>query len=76
MTTTETELKISEEPLAERVLRQVRSGTLHESRLLPAGAGRGQEARPVRGAGRAGTPSWPAVACVNRSILSVTLDSP
>ena len=33
--TTETEFKISEEPLAERVLRQVRSGTLDESRLLP-----------------------------------------
>ena len=35
MATTETELKISEEPLAERVLRQVRSGKLDESRLLP-----------------------------------------
>ena len=34
-TTTETEFTISEEPLAERVLRQVRSGTLDESRLLP-----------------------------------------
>ena len=30
-----TELKISEEPLAERVLRQVRAGTLDEARLLP-----------------------------------------
>ena len=29
-----TEFKISEEPLAERVLRQVRSGKLDESRLL------------------------------------------
>ena len=49
-----TEFKISEEPLAERVLRQVRSGTVDEARLLPsgreAGAGRGQEARPARGA--------------------------
>ena len=35
MATTETELKISEEPLAERVLRHVRSGKLDESRLLP-----------------------------------------
>ena len=34
---TTTELKISEEPLAERVLRQVRAGTLDESRLLPSG---------------------------------------
>ena len=33
--TTETGCKISEEPLAERVLRQVRSGKLDESRLLP-----------------------------------------
>ena len=33
--TTETEFNISEEPLAERVLRQVRSGQLDESRLLP-----------------------------------------
>lgn len=32
---TTTELKISDEPLAERVLRQVRSGTLDETRLLP-----------------------------------------
>ena len=52
--TTETEFNISEEPLAERVLRQVRSGQLDESRLLPSaekrGEGRGQEARPARGA--------------------------
>ena len=34
MMTTDTELKISEEPLAERVLRQVRFGKLDESRLL------------------------------------------
>ena len=32
--TTETEFNISEEPLAERVLRQVQSGQLDESRLL------------------------------------------
>lgn len=32
---TTTELKIPEEQLAERVLRQVRSGTLDEARLLP-----------------------------------------
>ena len=36
-----TELKISEEPLAERVLRQVRSGKLDEARLLPSAEGRG-----------------------------------
>ena len=50
--TTETEFKVSEEPLAERVLRQGRSGTLDESRLLPSaekrGARRRQEARPTR----------------------------
>lgn len=34
-TMTTTALKISDEPLAERVLRQVRSGTLDEARLLP-----------------------------------------
>ena len=44
MTTTETEFKISEEPLAERVLRQMRSGTLDESRLLPSA---GKRARDV-----------------------------
>ena len=52
MMTTDTELKISEEPLAERVLRQVRFG---EARRVPAAAlgrkavaGRGQEAGPAR----------------------------
>ena len=34
-TVTTSELKISHEPLAERVLRQARSGTLDEARLLP-----------------------------------------
>ena len=43
MTTTETELKISEEPLAERVLRQVRSGALDESRLLPSAEKRARD---------------------------------
>ena len=43
MTTTETELKISEEPLAERVLRQVRSGELDESRLLPSAEKRARD---------------------------------
>ena len=41
--TTETEFKISEEPLAERVLRQVRSGTLDESRLLPSAEKRARD---------------------------------
>ena len=36
---TTTELKISEEPLADRVLRQVRAGKLDEARLLPSRAG-------------------------------------
>ena len=40
---TTTELKISEEPLAERVLRQVRAGTLDESRLLPSGEKRARD---------------------------------
>ena len=43
MATTETELKISEEPLAERVLRQVRSGKLDESRLLPSAEKRARD---------------------------------
>ena len=43
MTMTETELKISEEPLAERVLRQVRAGTLDESRLLPSAEKRSRD---------------------------------
>ena len=43
MTMTETELKISEEPLAERVLRQVRCGTLDESRLLPSAEKRARD---------------------------------
>ena len=43
MTTTETELKILEEPLAERVLRQVRSGELDESRLLPSAEKRARD---------------------------------
>ena len=43
MTTTQTELKISEEPLAERVLRQVRSGELDESRLLPSAEKRARD---------------------------------
>ena len=43
MTTTETELKISEEPLAERVLRQVRSGELDDSRLLPSAEKRARD---------------------------------
>ena len=43
MTTTGTEFKISEEPLAERVLRQVRSGTLDESRLLPSAKKRARD---------------------------------
>ena len=51
MMTTDTELKISEEPLAERVLRQVRFGKLDESRLLPSGEKR---ARDVVKNGRAG----------------------
>ena len=41
--TTETEFKISEEPFAERVLRQVRSGTLDESRLLPSAEKRARD---------------------------------
>ena len=40
---TTTELKISEEPLAERVLRQVRAGMLDESRLLPSGEKRARD---------------------------------
>ena len=52
--TTETEFNISEEPLAERVLRQVRSGQLDESRLLPSAEKRARdvvkEAQPARGA--------------------------
>ena len=40
---TTTELKISEEPLAERVLRQVRAGTLDETRLLPSAEKRARE---------------------------------
>ena len=43
MTTTETELKISEELLAERVQRQVRSGELDESRLLPSAEKRARD---------------------------------
>ena len=43
MTTPETEFKISEEPLAERVLRQVRSGELDESRLLPSAEKRARD---------------------------------
>ena len=43
MMTTETEFKISEEPLAERVLRQVRSGELDESRLLPSAEKRARD---------------------------------
>ena len=38
-----TELKISEEPLAERVLRQVRSGKLDEARLLPSAEKRARD---------------------------------
>ena len=38
-----TELKISEEPLAERVLRQVRSGKLDEPRLLPSAEKRARD---------------------------------
>ena len=63
MTMTETEFKISEEPLAERVLRQVRPGKLDESRLLPSAEKRTRAwARSSTGSrrGRAGTPSWPA----------------
>ena len=41
--TTETEFNISEEPLAERVLRQVRSGQLDESRLLPSAETRARD---------------------------------
>ena len=41
--TTETESKFSEEPLAERVLRQARSGTLDESRLLPSAEKRSRD---------------------------------
>jgi hypothetical protein len=41
--TTETEFNISEEPLAERVLRQVRSGQLDESRLLPSAERRARD---------------------------------
>ena len=41
--TTETEFNISEEPLAERVLRQVRSGQLDESRLLPSAEKRARD---------------------------------
>ena len=40
---TTTELKTSEEPLAERVLRQVRAGTLDEARLLPSDEKRARE---------------------------------
>ena len=39
-----TEFKISEEPLAERVLRQVRSGTVDEARLLPSAEKRARDA--------------------------------
>ena len=38
-----TELKISEEPLADRVLRQVRSGILDEARLLPSAEKRARD---------------------------------
>ena len=41
--TTETEFNISEEPLAERVLRQVRSGQLDEPRLLPSAEKRARD---------------------------------
>ena len=41
--TTETGFNISEEPLAERVLRQVRSGQLDESRLLPSAEKRARD---------------------------------
>ena len=41
--TTETEFNISEELLAERVLRQVRSGQLDESRLLPSAEKRSRD---------------------------------
>ena len=40
---TTTELKISEEPLADRVLRQVRSGKLDEARLLPSAEKRARD---------------------------------
>ena len=40
---TTTELKISEEPLAERVPRQVRSGKLDEARLLPSAEKRARD---------------------------------
>ena len=61
--TTETEFNISEEPLAERVLRQVRSGQIDESGCCPRPrSGRGTWSRSSTGSrrGRAGTPSWPA----------------
>ena len=61
--TTETEFNISEEPLAERVLRQVRSGQLDESRLLPSAEKRARDVvkKPTGSRrGRSGTPSWPA----------------
>ena len=46
---TTTELKISEEPLADRVLLQVRSGKLDEARLLPAAEKRvGRRVRACR----------------------------
>ena len=38
-----TELKISEDPLADRVLRQVRSGNLDEARLLPSAEKRARD---------------------------------
>jgi len=40
---TTTELNISEEPLADRVLRQVRSGKLDEARLLPSAEKRARD---------------------------------
>ena len=40
---TTTELGFSEEPLADRVLRQVRSGTLDEARLLPSAEKRARD---------------------------------
>ena len=40
---TTTDLKISEEPLADRVLRQVRSGKLDEARLLPSAEKRARD---------------------------------
>ena len=40
---TTTDLKTSEEPLAARVLRQVRTGTLDEARLLPSAEKRARD---------------------------------